>query len=1603
MRSVSIFILLLGLVGLVQGDPYLIFANRKDVQLVQVQNGRGNTTILVDGLEDAAALDFYFAENSVFWTDVSLELIKRTWIDGSRTSVNVISSGLVSPDGLACDWLSKKLYWADSETKRIEVSNLDGGHRKVLHWQDLDQPRAIALDPLHGYMYWTDWGETPKIERASMDGNQSSRSVIIKDDVFWPNGLTLDYDESKIYWADAKLSFIHSCDFDGQNRRVVIKDELPHPFALTLLGPTLYWTDWETRSIHSCDKLTGDNRKEILHEVYSPMDIHVYSARRQPAGTRELQCSNNNGGCSHLCLISPHPPYYTCGCPTGVQLKDDNKTCANGAQQVILLARRTDLREISLDTPDYTDVVLPLGNIRHAIAIDYDPLDSHVYWTDDEVKAIRRSSLDGTDQETIVSTEVNHPDGVAIDWIARNLYWTDTGTDRIEVTRLNGTSRRVLISEDLDEPRAICLDPITGHMYWTDWGNVPKIERANLDGSGRVLLINTSLGWPNGISIDYQEKKMYWGDAKEDKIELANLDGTGRRVLVSQQLPHIFGFSLLGEYIYWTDWQRRSIERVNKKTGQDREVIVDQLPDIMGLKAINVQKIEGTNPCADNNGGCSHLCLMTADQGPVCACPMGLELVSNGKTCIVPEAFLLFTRRRDIRRMSLETSHRIMPVPIRGVKDALAIDFDFNDSRIYWTDAKLKTISRAFLNGSALETIVEYGLMYPEGMSVDWVAHNIYWVDSGTRRIEVARTDGSARRVLIWREIHQPHALAVDPANGMIYWTDWVEPHRLERAALDGSQRTTLNSNFGKVNGLTIDYADKRLFWADLDSRSIESSDMDGTNQVTIVKDHVPQPMGLTLYLDFVFWADFQEKTIERANKSSGTNRTTIHYNMENVVDLLVFHASRQLGTNNCKENNGGCSHLCLVRPGTEAGEITHQCACPTHFQLNTDQKTCVAPESFLLFSQKNVISRLVISDSDLDPDSPDVVLPIPGLKNVRGLAYDPTDRYIYWIEGRQWSIKKAKDNGTQAIVVVSNQQAMYRPFDIAIDPYSQSIFWTCSINNKINVTRFDGSSIGVVIASDEKHNIKPRYIVLNPQKGYMYWTNLVGQPSIERSALDGTERVSLFHTNLGKPGPLAIDVEGGRLYWADSSLNRIESSDLDGGDRNVLVDEKIQNLKGMAVFGNFLYWIDKDQRAIIRANKLDGKNRTYIQGRLESLSDLAVAQYLQLVDLDQHPCAVSNHKCSHICVAQGDGTARCSCPIDLVLKADGHTCADPPTCSPEQFTCKSGDINCIPRVWRCDGQGECGDGSDEEDCPVCDASQIKCGDGKCIDNNMVCDGEKQCEDGLDEENCCDPEDPSCQGDAMVDDPECLHNSQMEPCERTATNKPATPPDAHITVIIIVGIFSLVLIVGVVFACRRKSQGMNNYYDRDMIMLTKPLNVQADQTPPNTLPKRSNKNGALPSSVSGSTAQYDRNHVTGASSSSSTVTHYPKETLNPPPSPVTDRSVCFGEFNGYSSNSPSTVRSYKPYKLPRQIPPPPTTPCSTDVCEESEPYPPKRYYKLSRSIDLYNDYDPYPPPPTPRSHYFSDDMMSCPPSPSTERSYFNPYPPPPSPVGNSDC
>ena len=132
-------------------------------------------------------------------------------------------------------------------------------------------------------MFWTDWGEKPKIERAEMDG--SNRQEIISQDIYWPNGVTMDYSAKKIYWTDAKLFYIDKANYDGSQREKVFRSQsqcnLGHPFDLTLYENKIYWTDWKSRGIHSSNKNDGMRCQLISQSSYPHMGIKAFESTRQ--------------------------------------------------------------------------------------------------------------------------------------------------------------------------------------------------------------------------------------------------------------------------------------------------------------------------------------------------------------------------------------------------------------------------------------------------------------------------------------------------------------------------------------------------------------------------------------------------------------------------------------------------------------------------------------------------------------------------------------------------------------------------------------------------------------------------------------------------------------------------------------------------------------------------------------------------------------------------------------------------------------------------------------------------------------------------------------------------------------------------------------------------------------------------------------------------------------------------------------------------------------------------------------------------------------------------------------------------------------------------
>lgn len=106
----------------------------------------------------------------------------------------------------------------------------------------MDKPMSIAVDPVAGFLFWTDRGRTPKIERARLDG--TDRQLLVNESVFFTTGLTLDLAKRHVYWCDSRLDTIERVDYDGANRVTLLdKAHLENPQGLSLFGDTLYWID----------------------------------------------------------------------------------------------------------------------------------------------------------------------------------------------------------------------------------------------------------------------------------------------------------------------------------------------------------------------------------------------------------------------------------------------------------------------------------------------------------------------------------------------------------------------------------------------------------------------------------------------------------------------------------------------------------------------------------------------------------------------------------------------------------------------------------------------------------------------------------------------------------------------------------------------------------------------------------------------------------------------------------------------------------------------------------------------------------------------------------------------------------------------------------------------------------------------------------------------------------------------------------------------------------------------------------------------------------------------------------------------------------------
>lgn len=899
-----------------------MFSNRHEIRVLELPGLAGSRPLIGD-LRNAIALDFYWSNQTkyVFWSDVADDKLYRAiFVPNTIGLMNVhsiIDSGLGSAEGLAVDWLGGNVYWVASAVPQIDVAKLDGSSRTTLIAGNMHQLRSIAVDPNAGLLFWSDWQPSaPRIERATMAG--TDRIIVHQAPTgSWPNGLALDYELKRIFWLDAKLDCVQSITYDGLDVQVMLKahELLSHPFALSLLGRHVYWTDWKTAQLVRADKFSGQNVEVLQRSMTQPFDVKVVSELRQPRpADAKMNACDQNGNCSHLCLLLPFQK-RRCACPHLMRLTNDSRTCAT-YDQVLLVAGPGQLRGMQPDRPDLLGLP-PLGapHLLHSEQLDFNAATRSVYWADSQKNELKRIRLPDNNVETILDWPLETPFGLAVDYMSGNLYvLSQQPIPVIYVCNDRGEFVLDLIRVGLHKPFSLAVSARQSKLFWTDHGNEvlnqgqnqingsAYIAMANTDGSGVIRLVDQIhdpvLIKPSSLSIDPYERDfliVYWVNVGSGTIQSFNVnlnrlstifDGGAEQPNAYQLAP--YALALNSTHVIFSSRRQQALYSLKKRWQQsDANNTLQLLPTltrnhtqlVTAIKMYDSEAQHGSNVCAKSNGECQHLCLPLPKQRRTCRCAIGFQSNSTDSTkCIAnEETILIYLTNSGLKGIVIDSNANSTTAkdfgqlpPIAFSAGASLVDVDFNRSSIYWAHPIEGTITTAHRDSSGRRTLVS-GLKSMTSLAIDWISGNVYWIDAGRDVLEVAIANGSRRIVLITGGLRNSHSLVLDPLTGLMFWADGETPFVVNRANLDGSARRVLysSSSLESIRKMTIDLERRSLYLADaLAGRILCIQYETNRSDVLLVDRRLQSLTAFTFHSNQLFWCG-SAGYVDESNQSS--------------------------------------------------------------------------------------------------------------------------------------------------------------------------------------------------------------------------------------------------------------------------------------------------------------------------------------------------------------------------------------------------------------------------------------------------------------------------------------------------------------------------------------------------------------------------------------------------------------------------------------------------------------------------------------------------------------------------------------------------------------
>lgn len=493
-------------------------------------------------------------------------------------------------------------------------------------------------------MFWTDWGKRPLIARSGMDG--SNVIVLVGGNVFRPYGVTVDEPAERVYWIEAKLKQIQTIKFDTTDRRIILGNIALHPFSIAIFENQMFWSDSRGREILACNKFSGRNRRSVLRDPVSHIHgIYIHHHLLQSRTNVTNPC--NGAPCTDLCLLKPSSLglSYKCACPEGKTLSLNGFTCHSvGSPRVLVATTLNHLVVIeyrTLGRPRITDNnLLTVGVIT---ASTYDSKRNRIIMFDSTSRLLLSYNLQKTESEILYSSGLGELNSLHYDEIGDNLYWCDLYTMNIEVLNLNTLSRMVIISRSrVETPYDLALAPELDYLFISliiSYHHV-EIYRYSMSGSVVSKMLLVDLGLNNlEVKMHYSKElqRLFFTNGPSGRIESIDVNGENRQIFLENQ--GLISLTSSNGILFWAErWSPYVFSKGPSDTQVERNI---KLSDVFASGAtVTVTPLSKWNasnsPCAVNNGGCSHLCLVShqTTTKKICACPSGLALSIDDVTCM---------------------------------------------------------------------------------------------------------------------------------------------------------------------------------------------------------------------------------------------------------------------------------------------------------------------------------------------------------------------------------------------------------------------------------------------------------------------------------------------------------------------------------------------------------------------------------------------------------------------------------------------------------------------------------------------------------------------------------------------------------------------------------------------------------------------------------------------------------------------------------------------------------------------------------------------------------------------------------------------------------